>query len=291
MANTLFIIEDEVLTNLPQSVRDKALAETKRIFAFVRLTVLTRPSSQFPTTLDFTDSIVKIVETDGEVGAVQNQSVRQQMSNILQSIRQHGINVTSRGVPTRFASTPERGGVGFQLKEIMTVGAARLAMTVTGGVAALESVKSEVVEAFADGRERQEILQHQRDAINGTAKKKPQGLGYFGTHQALIDTRGLFSYDLMSTDLARWPKEYQEAVGTGLGRLIAHEARHQYVEPHFNGGGLGASEPVLWGDKNFEQFDKGDQSQISAKIHKLKAEQQRATILLETLPKDQPFPF
>jgi hypothetical protein len=95
----------------------------------------------------------------------------------------------------------------------------------------------------------------------------------------------------MTTDLARWPKEYQEAVGTGLGRLIAHEARHQYVEPHFNGGGLGASEPVLWGDKNFEQFDKGDQSQISAKIHQLKAEQQSATILLETLPKDQPFPF
>ena len=291
MANTLFIIEDDVLTNLPQSVRDKALAETKRIFAFVRLNVLTRPSSQFPTTLDFTDSIVKIVETDGEVGAVQNQSVRQQMSNVLQSIQRHGINVTSRGVPTRFASTPERGGVGFQLKEIMTVGAARLAMTVTGGVAALESVKSEVVEAFADGRERQEILQHQRDAINGTPRKKGQGLGYFATHQALIDTRELFAYDLLGMDLARWPKDYQEAVGTGLGRLIAHEARHQYVEPHFNGGGLGASEPVLWGDKNFEQFDKGDQSQISAKIHKLKGEQQRATILLETLPKDQPFPF
>ena len=291
MANTLFIVEDDVLTSLPQPVRDTALAEAKKLFAFVKLAVVTRVPGQFPTTLDFTDSIVKIVETNGEVGAVQNLAVRQQMANILHSIRQRGINVKSTGVTSRSAATPERGGVGFQMKEIITAGTARLAISLTGGVAALESIKEEVVEEFAGGRDLREIQKHRRDAIHGTARKKAQGLTYFGTAQALTDERGLFSYELLTKDLARWPKYYQEAVGTGLGRLIAHEARHQYVAPHFNGGGLGASEPVMWGDKNFAQFDKGDQSEIATMLRKLKAEQQKATILVETLPKDQPFPF
>jgi hypothetical protein len=286
MANTLFIVEDIDFTNLPDSVRDNGLAETKKLFAFItNFNVVTRQPTQFPATLDFTDSIVKIVETDDVVSAVQNQSIRQQTSNILHSIRQNGMNATT-DVPKRFPATPERGGVGFQRKEIITIGAAKLAMTVTGGVAALEAVKSDVVDAFSDGYSRAEILKHRDDQI-----KKKGPAGYFGKHEALIDERRLNAWDQLNRDLVDWTKDSQGAVGVGLGRLIAHEARHQYIEPHFNGGGLGASEAVLFGDKNFEQFDKADQKDISAKLQKFKTEQQKATIHLETLPKGQPFPF
>lgn len=285
MANTLYIVEDTDFTNLPDSVRDNALAETKKLFAFItNFKVVTRQPNQFPATLDFTDSIVKFVGTDAEVAAVQNQSLRQQCPNILQSIKQNGMNATS-SVPKRFPATPERGGVGFQRKEIFTIGTVKLAMTVTGGVAALEAAKSDVVDAFTDGFSRAEILKHRDDEI------KKKGAGYFGKHEALIDERRLNAWDQLNRDPADWTKDFQGAVGVALGRLIAHEARHQYIEPHFNGGGLGASEPALFGDKNFEQFDKADQKDISVKLQKFRTEQQKATIHLETIPRGEPFPF
>lgn len=291
MANTLSIVEDSDFTDLPKSVRENAVAETKKLFAFIpKFVVATRQPVQFPATLDFTDSIVKIVGTDDEVTSVMNQSIRQQMLNIRQSIRQHRIQFTG-GVPDRFPATPERGGVGFQQKEILTVVTDgritdRLVMTMTGGVASLETVKSSVVEWFADGRTEQEIQEQQKKAIS------KQGLErYFATYQSLKDTRDLVEWELMAKGLADWPKDHQDAVGIVLGRLIAHEARHQYVLPHFNGGGLGADAAVLFGDKNFEQFDKQDQSEIFLRINVLRRTQQTGTIHLETLPKGQPFPF
>lgn len=286
MANTLLIVEDKIFVDLPPSVRNNALVETKRLFAFIpRFQVVTRQPTQFPAAVDFTDSIIKFVETDDEVSAVFNQSFRQQLSNIRHSIKQNGFNPPTNMVQ-RFPATPERGGVGFQQKEIVQAGQTRLAMTVTGGIVSLETAKSEVVEAFAGGRTKKEILDNQDKAI------KKKGLaGYFGKHQSLVDTRGLFSYDLLDKNLTDWPKDYQDAVGVALGRLTAHEARHQYVLPHFNGGGLGASEAAIWGDKNFEQFDRQDQGGILAEIQRLQKEQRRANIHLETLPKGQPFPF
>jgi hypothetical protein len=292
MASTLFIVEDTVFTDLPQTVSDKALAETRRLFAFLpTFNVVTRKRETLPELLDFTDSIVKLVETDDEMGAVENQSIRIQVSNISFSARQHGINPTS-SVPQHHAGTPDRGGVGFQFKQILAAGAQKLAMTLTGGVASLEAVKSAVVEFWTNEQTRQEILKRQHDAIYGKDKNHPQfNARYFARHEALVDERSLFVLDLASKPLAGWPATYQEDVGVALGRVIAHETRHQYVEPHFNGGGLGASEPAIFGDKNFEQFDKADQHEISLKIQKLATEQKKATVHLETLPKGQPFPF
>lgn len=286
MANILFIVEDKIFVDLPASVRDHALVETKRLFAFIpQFQVVTRQPARLPATLDFTDSVIKLVETDDEVSTVLNQSFRQQMANIRHSIKQNGFNPPTNMVQ-RFPAIPERGGVGFQQKEIIMAGRTRLAMTVTGGIVSLEAVKSEVVEVFAGGRTKKEILDDQDKAI------KKKGLaGYFGKHRALVDTRGLFSYDLVEKRLKDWPKDYQDAVGVALGRLIAHEARHQYILPHFDGGGLGASEAAIWGDKNFEQFDRQDQSSLLARIQQLRTEQRKANIHLETLPRGQPFPF
>lgn len=286
MANTLFIVEDKIFVDLPPSIRNNALVETKRLFAFIsKFQVVTRQPAQFPAAIDFTDSIIKLVDTDDEVSPVHNQSVRQQLSNIRHSIKQNGFNPPTN-MMQRFPATPERGGVGFQQKEIISAGPTKLAMTLTGGIVSLETVKAEVVEVFAGGRTKQEILADQDKAI------KKKGLaGYYGKHQALVDTRGLFSYELLDKILTDWPTDYQDAVGIALGRIIAHEARHQYILPHFSGGGLGASEAVIWGDKNFEQFDKQDQSDISIKIQQLQTEQRKASIQLETFPRGQPFPF
>jgi hypothetical protein len=292
MANTLFIVEDTVFTGLPQTVSDKALAETKKLFAFLpTFNIVTRPREKLPELLDFTDSIIKLVDTDDEVSAMESQSIRIQVSNISLSARQHGINPT-HSVPQHHAAMTDRAGVGFQFKQILTAGAQKLAMTLTGGVVSVEGAQAAVVERWTEERSREDILKHQHDAIYGRDKRNPQfNFRYFARHEALVDERSLFVSDLASKPLAGWPATFQEDVGVALGRVIAHETRHQYVEPHFNGNGLGSPQPAIFGDKNYEQFDKADQHEISLKLQKLAMEQKKATIHLETLPKGQPFPF
>lgn len=285
MAHMVFIVEDKVFAGLPKVVRDAALAETKKLLGFNRkFQVLTRAPNQFPATLDFTDAVFKLVETENDVADFMNESFRQQRKNVEHSIRQNGIRIVASPIG-RFPGTPDRIGVGFMQKEVLTAGAARLAMTVTFGTASLTSVQSELVLELADGKGKDEILKDRDAAI----KKKGLG-GYFGKHQALIDTRRLMVHELMDKSLASWPVDEQKKLGVALARVIAHEVRHQYIQGH-SSDGLGADSPRIWGDKNFEQFSASDQSDIIKALVQLETEQRRATIHLETLPQGQPFPF
>lgn len=293
MARTLYIVEDAVYTDLPEDVRNKTMAEVPLLFDFIKkFTVVTKQPKQFPNRFDFTDSIVKIVETDAEVSAAQNTSIRQQKANIEHSVTENKMKVET-GEEKHYAGTPERGGVGFQVKTIIKVGKkTKLAMTLTGGVAAMEAVKAEVTDHFAGGRTRKEILDQQRKMINGTTSRKGmKAEKYHASEDGKRDKRHLAALDLMGVELKNWPKELKEAVGIGLARLIAHEARHQYVAAHFDGGGLGASEADLYGDKNFETFDDEDKKEINTAITALERLQKTATIHLETIPKDKPFIF
>src|SRR5262245_868548 len=110
MANTLYLVEDDVFTALPDAVRKKTLAETTRLLAFIpHFTVETRSPALFPPTLDFTESAVKIVDSDGDVGSVQNEIHRQQSSNLQFSIKQKGVRLKIDPFQ-RAPSTPDRGG-------------------------------------------------------------------------------------------------------------------------------------------------------------------------------------
>jgi hypothetical protein len=80
-------------------------------------------------------------------------------------------------------------------------------------------------------------------------------------------------------------------MGIALGRLVAHEARHQYVAPHFNAGGLGGESPELLGVPKSEKFHKDDEANILGQLQILQNTQQTATIHIETFPKGQPPAF
>jgi hypothetical protein len=292
MAKTLYIVEDSAYTNLPEAVRKTAMAELPKLLGFIKnFKVVTKQPAQFSAQFDFTDSIVKVVDTEGEVGAVQNQSIRQQLKNIEFSITQNGAKLADSD-PKHFAATPERGGVGFQVKQIINGGAKKMAMALTGGIASVEFVKEEVVDHFAGGRTRKEILERQRKMIHGTANRKGMGTEkYHNSDDGKLDKRHLAALGMLGVELKNWPKDYQEAAGIGLARVIAHEARHQYVAPHFEGGGLGAGEADIYGDKNFEQFDNEDQKEINTTLAELERLQKTATVHLETIPKGKPFIF
>jgi hypothetical protein len=292
MARTLYVVEDSTFTNLPEDVRKKTMAELPKLLGFIKnFKVVSKQPAQFPSRFDFTDSIVKIVDTEGEVGAAQNQSIRQQLKNIEFSVTQNGAKLADSD-PKHHAATPERGGVGFQVKQIINGGAKKMAMTLTGGIASLEFVKEEVVDHFAGGRTRKEIVERQRKMINGTANRKGMGPEkYHASDDGKLDKRHLAALDMLGVELKNWPKDFQEAAGFGLARLIAHEARHQYVAPHFEGGGLGAGEADIFGDKNFEHFDTEDQKEINTTLTELERLQQTATVHLETIPKGKPFIF
>jgi hypothetical protein len=92
------------------------------------------------------------------------------------------------------------------------------------------------------------------------------------------------------TPLQNWPNDLANGVVTALARLVAHEARHQYVQQH-SARGLGADSARLWGDKNFENFAGTDQASILTAIHNFNTQWNRTRIHLETCPRGQPSPF
>jgi len=122
MARTLFIIEDAILKRLGSTITTKMMDEVKSIFSFApKFTVLMTIPANLPEKIDFTDSIVKVVATDDNVTAMQNQAQAQQLRSIEFAIQKNNLNVRATAFRRNFAG-PERGGVGWQAKEVLTVG-------------------------------------------------------------------------------------------------------------------------------------------------------------------------
>ena len=80
-------------------------------------------------------------------------------------------------------------------------------------------------------------------------------------------------------------------MGIALGRLVAHEARHQYIVDHFDGGGLGGESADLLGVASTEKLHKDDQKNIVGQLAKFETTQNTATIHIETFPNGQSFAF
>src|SRR5260370_376680 len=120
MARTLFIVRDDVFRNLPSRITDGVVAEVRRLFRFLAsFTVSVLEPVGFPERLDFTDSIVKIIEDDDSVTAAVNQARQIELDNLVFSAQQHGIRLNTPP-PSRSAAIRTAAGSHFSRKRSST---------------------------------------------------------------------------------------------------------------------------------------------------------------------------
>jgi hypothetical protein len=288
MAKTLFIVDDEVFQGLPGAVQKSLLDETRRLFSFVPgFKVEARKPPLFPAVIHFTDSVVMLVEHDDEVDAAIRQISRREDANVRFSIKQTGVNLRLESLNQSMDGDPDKEGAGGHFKPVVAEGGGRkVSITFTRGVASLESAERVVVEEDLGGRSLADILKERAKRIHD------RGLGYFGKHESLVSVREEQEAELMTkhTPLKDWDKRLADNVGTALARIVAHEARHQYILEH-SAKGLGANSARFWGDKNFEEFDGPDKANINTRIHRLDLEWNSAAVHLELCPSEQSSPF
>lgn len=292
MARTLFIIDDATLKSLGSTVIAKMMDEVKSIFSFAsKFTVLMATPDNIPERIDFTDSIVKIVATDGDVSAMLNQAEQQELRSIEFAIRQNELNIKMASFK-RKAAKPELGGVAWQSKQVLGMGSHKVALVQTGGIASVETPATVVLTFLAPDKLTLEEAEEKRD---GKLNKAKLAHGK-DREDKIAETNASFEkskkhWALQGTAPKSWPQNVQETLGITLGRLVAHEARHQYIEPHFDDGGLGGESAELLGVARSEKFHKDDQKNISAQLVKFDTTQKTATIHIETFPEGQAFAF
>jgi hypothetical protein len=292
MARTLFIIDDATLKSLGSTVIAKMMDEVKSIFSFApKFTVLMATPDNVPEKIDFTDSIVKVVETDADVTAMQNQAEQQELRSVEFAIKKNNLNIKMAAFK-RSAAKPERGGVAWQNKQVLAVGGQKVALVQTGGIVSVETPANDVLTFLAPNQWTLEVAEEMRD---GKLHKAKIAHGK-DREDKIAEAMASFEkskkhWALQSTAPKSWPQNVQETLGITLGRLVAHEARHQYIEPHFDDGGLGGDGAELLGVASSEKFHKDDQKNISGKLVKFDTTQKTATIHVETFPEGQAFAF
>jgi hypothetical protein len=292
MARTLYIIDDVTLKSLGDAIITKMKDEVKSIFSFAsKFQVLMRTPDNIPEKIDFTDSIVKVVATDEDVTTLQNQAQQQELRSLEFSIKKNKLNITMAAVK-RNPAKPELGGVGWQAKEVLAHGNQKVALVQTGGIASIQTAATDVLTFLAPNQWTLEIAQEARD------KKLTKAKLAHGKDQEDKITEANTSFEkskkhwaLQTAAPKSWPSNVQDTLGITLGRLVAHEARHQYIVDHFEDGGLGGESAELLGVASSEKFHKDDQKNISGQLVKFEGTQKTATIHVETFPKGQAFAF
>lgn len=292
MARTLFIVDDDLLKTLPDVTRDKMKVELKDIYSFVPkfIAVLTLPKV-FPERLDFTDSVVKIVKSGDMLAEATTRAKTQQMRSLGSQIQKAKLPVKVPEVK-REAAVVERGGLGWHAKDVLAVAGKKVAIVQTGGIVALDFIKTEVMTKTApngwtadEAKARSNKLRTQAQLSHGDEGKKRLA----EADEVLKKSKA--HWVLLENPIKDWPRPLQEAAGVALARTIAHEARHQYVVGHADGGGLGGESAEIYGLDTTARFIPEDQRLIAAAMVRLEAAQARAGIHLKTLPSDQPFAF
>jgi hypothetical protein len=284
MARTLFIVEDATLKSLGSAIVAKMMDEVKSIFSFApKLTVRMATPNNIPERIDFTDSIVKVVATEDDVTAMQNQAEQQELRSIDFAIKNNNLNIKMAAFK-RSSAKPERGGVAWQAKEVLPSGGQKVALVQTGGIAAVETAATETLTFLAPDKLTLKEAEAKRDGKLNKAKLA------HGRDQEdkIAETNASFE-----KSKKHWALQgnLQDTLGITLGRLVAHEARHQYIVDHFDDGGLGGESAELLGVASSEKFHKDDQKNIVGKLAKFDTIQKTATIHVETFPKGQAFAF
>src|SRR5277367_6600572 len=94
MARTLFIVDDATLKSLGSAIVAKMKDEVKNVFSFApKFTVLMATPDNIPEKIDFTDSVVKVVATEDDVTAMQNQAEQQELRSIEFAIKNNNLNI------------------------------------------------------------------------------------------------------------------------------------------------------------------------------------------------------
>jgi hypothetical protein len=289
MPKTLFIVDDDVFQSLPDAVQKKLLKETTRLMSFIPgFIVEARKPAFFPATIHFTDSVVMLVGHDDEVDAAARQINRQEDSNTRFSIKQTGVRIDLERLKQSFGGDPDKGGVGGHGKQVVTEGGGRrVSITMTFGVASLEFAQQAVVDEDLHGQTLADILKKREKRIHDKGQ-----IQYFSSHESLISVRQELEAELMTKHkpLKDWDKGLADNVATALARMVAHEARHQYIPAH-SGKGLGADSARIWGDKNYEEFDGSDKANIISKVRQLETDWSSAAVHLELCPREKASPF
>ena len=287
MAKTLFIVDDEVYQGLPEAARGNLLSRVRGLFSFIPLNVEARKPRLFPEVLHFTDSVVSLTESDQAVDPVLQHIKQKETANVQFSIKQAGVNLTINNPPPSFAGNLDRGGVGGHWKTVVPIGQQTVSISMTYGVASLETAEEAVVDEDLHGRSLVDIRRERQKLID------KKGLEYaYAKHQSLILTREEMEAELLAkhAPLKDWPGYLADNVVTALARIIAHEARHQYILAH-SAAGLGADSPRVWGDPNYADFDGTDKANIVTRINDLTTSWNTAAVHLETCPQEKASPF
>jgi hypothetical protein len=292
MARTLFIVDDATLKSLGSAIVAKMKDEVKNVFSFApKFTVLMATPDNIPEKIDFTDSVVKVVATEDDVTAMQNQAEQQELRSIEFAIKNNNLNIKMAAFK-RSSAKPERGGVAWQSKDVLSSGGQKVALVQTGGIAAVETAATETLTFLAPDKL---TLKEAEDKRDGKLNKAKLAHGK-DQEDKITETNTSFEkskkhWALQGTAPKNWPQNLQETLGVTLGRLVAHEARHQYIVDHFDDGGLGGESAELLGVASSEKFHKDDQKNIAGKLAKFETIQKTATIHVETFPKGQAFAF
>src|SRR5580704_18911217 len=257
MARTLFILDDATLKNLGSAIVAKMMDEVKSIFSFApKFTVLMTTQDKIPERIDFTDSIVKVVAADDDVSTMQNQAEQQELRSIEFTIKKNKLNIKMASFK-RNSATPERGGVGWQAKEVLADGGQKVALVQTGGIASVETAATDTLTFLAPNKWTLKEAEQKRDFKLNNAKLA------HGKDQEDKITEANTSFEkskkhwaLQGTAPKNWPQNFQDTLGIALGRLVAHEARHQYIVDHFDDGGLGGESADLLGVAITEKLHK-----------------------------------
>jgi hypothetical protein len=284
MAKTLFIVDDDFYHGLPEAVQKKLISEVKSLFSFIpQFNVEARKADHFPATIHFTDSVVMLVEEDLAVEAAMHQIQRAEDANVKYSIKSAQLHLDLTTPPDSFDGDPDRGGVGGHWKTVVADGAGtKTSITMTFGVASLESAEQAFADELLHGRTAQDIRKEQRG----------KDADWFKTKEGIQSAKDLQQAERLSQHkpLKEWPQDQWDSIATALARIVAHEARHQYIVEH-SSKGLGADAARVWGDKNFEAFDGTDQANILQKIKDLETSWGTATVHLDLCPPQRPSPF
>jgi hypothetical protein len=260
MSRTLYIVEDDVTKGLGGAILAKMLDETKSICAFIKnFTVVMTAADKFPPLIDFTDAIVKAVAKDADVTPMENQAKQQQRQSIDVSLKAKGLNVKSDQLE-RNTANPDRGGVGWHGKHIVAVNGKKAALVKTGGLVSLETVNQTVLTYLAPNNWSMDDAERAKTKTLNNARLlhgKDQESEIKRANERFAKSKN--HWDLKAKAPKDWPPAYQETFGIALGRIVAHEARHQYVGPHFDEGGLGGDAPELLGMDKSAKFLADDQ--------------------------------
>ena len=289
MAKTLFVIDDDDFQNLPDLARTKLRSEVANLFSFIpQFNVVARRPDQLPAILHFTDSVVMLVESNAAVDAVLPHIQQKQNDNVRFSIKQAGVHLDLDKLSPSFAGAPDKGGVGGQWKTVVPDGArTKVSISMTYGVASLEFAEDAFLDDLLHKRKADDIRREQRE-------HQRKDSNWLKTKEGQQSTRDLVEAELLSQHkpLKDWPRNQWEDIATALARIVAHEARHQYIlDPEHSSAGLGAESATVWGDPNFVAFEGHDQANILARIDTLDRNWNTASVHLETCPAQKTSPF